>query len=85
MNFDMFATWVLVGLLTGWLAGFVVKGGGHGVVWDLFLGLAGSSAAAGGFWVLSSPEGSRLATAVVAFAGAAVTIIAQRKLGPAHV
>ncbi len=45
MDFAMVATWVFVGLLAGWLAGFVMKDGGYGLVWNLVLGLVGSSAA----------------------------------------
>ena len=37
MNLELFVTWVLVGLLTGWAAGSVMKGGGRGLIWDLVL------------------------------------------------
>jgi len=83
MTFEMFVTWVFVGLLTGGLAGFVIKDGGYGLIWDLILGLAGSSAATGIFWVLGMrPEPGQLVTAVafVAFAGAAIAIVTQRKV-----
>ncbi len=87
MNLEMFVTWVLVGLLTGGLAGFVIKDGGYGLVWDLMLGLAGSSAASGIFWALGvRPEPGQVVTAVavVAFVGAAVVIVVQRKVWYAH-
>src|SRR5207244_4226615 len=42
MTLETFGTWVVLGLLTGWLAGFVMKDGGHGRISDLLLGLAGS-------------------------------------------
>ncbi len=42
MNLELFAMWVLVGLLAGWLAGFVMKGGGYGLIGDIALGLVGS-------------------------------------------
>src|SRR2546426_118436 len=32
MEFGMFVSWVVVGLLAGWLAGFVMKGGGYGLI-----------------------------------------------------
>ena len=35
MTWAMFVTGILVGLLTGALAGFVMKGGGFGLIWDL--------------------------------------------------
>lgn len=84
MDFAMVVTWVFVGLLAGWLAGFLMKDGGYGLVWNLVLGLAGSSA---GIVILSvlgvAPHAGTFATAVVAFIGAALVIVAQRKLWPA--
>jgi uncharacterized membrane protein YeaQ/YmgE (transglycosylase-associated protein family) len=83
MNLEMFVTWVLVGLLTGWLVGFVMKDGGYGLISDLMLGLVGSSAASGIFLALGiTPERGQFVTAVavVAFVGAAVVILAQRKM-----
>ena len=32
---------ILVGLIAGWLAGKVMKGGGYGVLMDIILGIAG--------------------------------------------
>lgn len=84
MDLSMVATLVVVGLLVGWLAGFVMTDGGYGLVWNLVLGLAGSSAANVIISVLSvSPRAGTFATAVVAFIGAALVIVAQRKIWPA--
>ena len=47
MEFAMFVSWAVVGLLAGWLAGFVMKGGGYWLIGDLFLGLVGASWGAG--------------------------------------
>jgi uncharacterized membrane protein YeaQ/YmgE (transglycosylase-associated protein family) len=84
MNLEMFVTWALVGLLTGWLADFVMKDGGHGLISDLLLGLVGSSAASVMFSALGitpAPGQTVTAVAVVAFVGAAIVIVAQRKIG----
>ena len=79
MSFTMFVTWVLAGLLAGVLAGLVMKRGGYGLRWDIILGLVGS-------WIFLalgiSPEAGMLTTAVVAFVGAAIPIVAQRKVWP---
>lgn len=40
----MVMTLMLVGPLTGLVAGFVAKAGGYGLIWDLILGVVGSSA-----------------------------------------
>ena len=42
MNFVIFVTWVLVGVLAGLLAGLVMKRGGYGLKRDIILGLVGS-------------------------------------------
>ena len=86
MNDGLFATWVVVGLLTGWLAGIVMKEGGHGLVRDLILALIGSSAAGGAWAALDvTSETGPFAMALVAFLGAALVIVGQRKIwyGPA--
>lgn len=36
-----FITWIVVGLIAGWLAGQVVKGGGYGILVDIVLGILG--------------------------------------------
>ncbi|HLY56635.1 MAG TPA: GlsB/YeaQ/YmgE family stress response membrane protein [Stellaceae bacterium] len=33
---------LLVGIVSGWLAGKIVDGGGFGLIWDLVLGVAGA-------------------------------------------
>ena len=82
MNLVMFGLWVLVGLLAGWLAGVVMKRGGYGLRGDSILGLAGSLVG-GGIWVTASPAASLATVALVAFGGAAVLIVLQRKIWPA--
>ena len=81
MEFGMFVSWVVVGLLAGWLAGIVMKDGGYGLIGDLLLGLVGSVAAGWIFWALGvSAGGGLFPTVFVAFVGAIVVIGAQRKV-----
>ncbi len=83
MNFGMLAMFVLVGVLAGWLAGHVMKGGGYGLRWDIILGLAGSALASWTFWALGVSPGAGLALLPgVAFGGAAMLIVLQRKIWP---
>ena len=79
MQFDLFVTWVLVGLIAGCLARLVMKGGGCGLITDLLLGLAGSIVGSAIFQALAlSPEVGRPAMSGVAFVGAISMIVAQR-------
>ena len=81
MDLGMFAMWVVVGLLAGWLAGFVMKSGGYGLRGDLILGLVGSIVGSWLFWALGvSPDAGLFVLGVVAFLGAAIAIVAQRQL-----
>src|SRR5207248_1712910 len=81
MSFSMFVTWVLVGVLLGVLAGLVMKPGGYGVKKDITLALVGSIGAS---WIFRAtgvfPGAGMLAMVFVAAVGAALVIVAQRKL-----
>lgn len=81
MEFGMFVSWVVVGLLAGWLAGSVMTGGGYGLVGDMVLGLIGSVVGGWIFWALSvSAGGGLVPTVFAAFVGAVIVIVAQRKV-----
>jgi uncharacterized membrane protein YeaQ/YmgE (transglycosylase-associated protein family) len=68
----------------GWLAGVVMKEGGLGLARGLAIGVAGAigTGVAGRVFSAGSHAGTP-ATAVVAFVGAAVAIIGQRRFWPA--
>ena len=72
---------IVVGIIAGWLAGVIMKGGGYGVIWDLILGIAG--AVIGG-WLFGhagvSAGGGLIGSIVVATIGAVVLIFISRVL-----
>lgn len=70
---------MLVGLIAGWLAGVLVKGGGFGVLGDIVVGILG--ALVGGFLFSSlglSAGGGFLGSIFVATVGAIVLIVVLR-------
>ena len=73
--------WLVVGLIAGWLAGVVMKGGGYGLIGDIVVGLVG--AFVGGF-VFSLITGGGSAgfwgSIAVAFVGAVIAIAIVRAL-----
>jgi len=72
--------WVIVGLIAGWAAGRIMKGGGYGVVMDIILGIVG--AVVGG-WLLGAIgiyAGGLIGTIVVAIIGAVFLIWISRML-----
>jgi uncharacterized membrane protein YeaQ/YmgE (transglycosylase-associated protein family) len=70
--------WLVVGLIAGWLAGMVMKGGGYGVLGDIVLGLIGS--VVGGFLVSYFVQGDAgfWGSIVVSFIGAVILIAIVR-------
>jgi len=83
MSFVIFVTWVLVGLLAGLLAGWVMKRGGYGLKRDIILGLVGSIGGSAVLRTVGMFTGAGIvAVAVVAFIGAAIPIVAKRKFWP---
>ena len=83
MNLDPggIIAWLVVGLIAGWLAGLVMKGGGYGVIGDIVIGIVG--AFVGGF-VFSLITGGGSAgfwgSIAVAFVGAVILIAIVRAL-----
>jgi uncharacterized membrane protein YeaQ/YmgE (transglycosylase-associated protein family) len=71
--------WIVVGLIAGWLAGKVMKGGGYGVLMDIVLGIVGAIVGGWIFGLLGGfPFGGMLGTIVVAFAGAVILLYLVR-------
>jgi uncharacterized membrane protein YeaQ/YmgE (transglycosylase-associated protein family) len=66
--------WLVVGLIAGILASFVMRGGGYGIVGDIIVGLIG--AFIGGFLMslLGLSGGGFVWTVIVAFIGACILI-----------
>jgi uncharacterized membrane protein YeaQ/YmgE (transglycosylase-associated protein family) len=74
-----FLWFLLVGLIAGWLAGVLVKGGGFGVVGDMVVGVLG--AFIGGFVFTSlgvGAGGGMIGSIIVATIGAIILIFILR-------
>jgi uncharacterized membrane protein YeaQ/YmgE (transglycosylase-associated protein family) len=72
---------IIVGLVAGWLAGQVMKGGGYGVLMDILLGLLGGII---GGWLFGSlgiwPAGGIVGSILVSFVGAVILVALARML-----
>lgn len=75
-------SWIVVGLIAGWLAGVVVKGGGYGCIGDIIVGVIGGLL---GGWIASyffhmgdAMSGFNLQSILVAFVGAVIFVIILR-------
>jgi uncharacterized membrane protein YeaQ/YmgE (transglycosylase-associated protein family) len=71
----------LVGLVAGWLAGVLVKGGGFGLLGDLVVGVLGALL---GGWLFGKlgiwPSGGLLGAIIVATIGAVVLLVILRMI-----
>jgi uncharacterized membrane protein YeaQ/YmgE (transglycosylase-associated protein family) len=74
-------TWIVVGLIAGWLAGQVMKGGGYGVIVDIILGILGGILGGWIFGMLGIWHGGGLiGSIIVAFIGAVILVAITRLL-----
>src|SRR5689334_21926490 len=82
-------SWVIIGLIAGWLAGEVMRGTGFGLIGDIIIGIVG--ALLGGFIataLFNVPDpltGINITTVVVAFLGAVILIAILRSVRGARV
>jgi len=75
-------SWIVVGLIAGFLAGVVVKGGGFGCIGDIIVGVIGGllgGFVASYFFHIGDPmTGINLQSILIAFAGAVVLLLLLR-------
>lgn len=74
-----FISWIIVGLIAGFLAGQFMKGGGYGIVGDIILGILGALI---GGWLAQNLLGigstGLIGSIIVAFIGAVILIAILR-------
>ena len=78
-------SWAVVGLIAGFLAGQVMRGGGYGVIGDIIVGVLGGLF---GGWVAfyffhvgDTMTGINIVSILVAFMGAILLILILRMIG----
>jgi uncharacterized membrane protein YeaQ/YmgE (transglycosylase-associated protein family) len=78
-------SWIVVGLIAGWLAGLVMRGHGFGMIGNIIVGVIGGVL---GGWLATSVlnigtgmSGINFGSILVAFAGAVVLLLVLRLLG----
>ena len=71
---------LLIGVVSGWLAGVIVKGGGFGVLGDLVVGILGAYFGAFLFSAIGLAAYGILGTILMSVAGAVVLLLIFRAL-----
>lgn len=69
---------LLVGLIAGWLAGIVMKGGGYGVIGDIIIGIIGALIGGHVLGWLGFGAGGLIGSIFTAFIGAIILIFLIR-------
>jgi uncharacterized membrane protein YeaQ/YmgE (transglycosylase-associated protein family) len=73
--------WIVLGLIAGWLAGMLMRGGGYGIIGDLVLGILGAIV---GGWLTGlllgrdMVNGFNVESLIVAVIGAVVLVAISR-------
>ena len=80
MSLTSLIWFLLIGLIAGWLAGKVVRGGGYGVVGDMIVGVIGAILGGWLFGVLGIAAGGLIGAIVTAFVGAVILILILRAI-----
>ncbi len=77
-------SWIVVGLIAGWLAGKVMRGAGYGLFGDILIGIVGGLI---GGWLATSVlhigadvNGINIESIIVAFVGSVILIFLLRLL-----
>ncbi len=74
-----FLVWIVCGMIAGWLAGLVMKGGGYGILVDIILGILGGILGGWVFGLLGIwPAGGMIGSIIVAFVGAVILVAITR-------
>ncbi|MGC3962715.1 MAG: GlsB/YeaQ/YmgE family stress response membrane protein [Rhodocyclaceae bacterium] len=75
-----FVWFVVIGLIAGWLAGMIVKGGGYGLVGDIGVGVVGALIGGALFKLLRIGTGGFIGSIIVATIGALILIFILRMI-----
>jgi uncharacterized membrane protein YeaQ/YmgE (transglycosylase-associated protein family) len=70
----------LAGLMAGWIAETISRPGSFGLIPDMVVGVVGSVLLGGIVWGAVSTDAGMLGMFVIGSAGAALAIVAQRRL-----
>jgi uncharacterized membrane protein YeaQ/YmgE (transglycosylase-associated protein family) len=80
MTLDHLVWFLLIGLVAGWLAGMILKGGGFGLVGDLIVGCVGALVGGFLFGLLGVGTSTLIGELITATVGAVVLLFLLRVL-----
>lgn len=73
--------WIIVGMIAGWFAGKVMKGGGYGIIMDIILGIIGGIVGGRLFGMIGIQIGNgMIGSIIIAFIGAVILVWLTRMI-----
>jgi uncharacterized membrane protein YeaQ/YmgE (transglycosylase-associated protein family) len=75
MTVEILVIWLIIGAVAGWLAGFIVKGYGFGLIGNIVVGIVGAFVGGWLFSYFGIAIGAGLVPAIVAATSGAVVIL----------
>lgn len=76
--------WLVVGLIAGFLASLVMRGGGYGIVGDIIVGIIGAFIGGWLFSLVGIGAGGLIGSIIVAFIGACILIAILRLISGSY-
>ncbi len=76
--------WIVIGIVAGWLAGLVMRGGGYGFIVDLIVGLIGALIGGFVFSFFVHGEAGFWWSMLIAFIGACILVAIVRAVTPSR-
>lgn len=80
MSLESLIWFLLIGLIAGWLAGKVMRGGGFGIIGDMIVGVIGALIGGWLFGVLGIGVGGLIGAIITAFVGAVILLAILRAI-----
>jgi len=80
MSLTALIWFLIIGLIAGWLAGQVMRGGGYGIVGDMIVGVIGAFIGGWLFGLLGIGAGGLIGAIITAFVGAVVLLLILRAI-----
>ncbi len=76
--------WLVIGLIAGFLASLVMRGGGYGIVGDIIVGIIGAFIGGWLFSLIGIGAGGLIGSIIVAFVGACILIALLRLISGSY-
>lgn len=75
LGYENLFTWIMIGAVSGWLAGLIVEGYGFGLLGNMAVGFLGATVAGLGVWALGISVHTTLGNIIAVTIGAVALLL----------